>query len=65
MALNYSMKTAFNVNEDSVHYACSDIGWVVGHSFIIYGPMMRGATFVFFEGKPIVPDAGVVWRVCE
>ena len=56
VALNYSMKTVFNVNEDSVHFASSDIGWVVGHSNIVYGTMIRGGTSLFFEGKPNYPD---------
>jgi len=65
VGLNYCMKNVFDVGKDSVHYAVSDIGWVVGHSFIVYGPLIRGANVIFFEGKPITPDAGVVWRVCE
>lgn len=65
VGLNYAMKNVFNVHQESVHYAGSDIGWVVGHSFIVYGPLLRGCTSVFFEGKPVIPDAGVVWRVCE
>ena len=59
------MKNVFNVHKGSVHFASSDIGWVVGHSFIVYGPLLRGCTTLFFEGKPVVPDAGVIWRVCE
>lgn len=59
------MKQVFDVGADSTHFAASDIGWVVGHSFIVYGPLIRGAHIVFFEGKPIIPDAGVIWRVCE
>ena len=59
------MKNVFDVGPDSVHFASSDIGWVVGHSFIVYGPLIRGCNCIFFEGKPVVPDAGVIWRVCE
>jgi propionyl-CoA synthetase len=59
------MKNVFDVNEGDVHFAASDIGWVVGHSFIVYGPLLRCATSIFFEGKPIVPDAGVIWKVCQ
>jgi len=59
------MKNVFNVHPESVHFAASDIGWVVGHSFIVYGPLIRGCATLFFEGKPVVPDAGVIWRVCE
>jgi propionyl-CoA synthetase len=64
VGLNWCMENVFNVNKNTVHFAGSDIGWVVGHSFIIYGPLLRGATSVFFEGKPIVPDAGVMWQKC-
>ena len=59
------MENVFDVNEGDVHFAGSDIGWVVGHSFIVYGPLIRCSRAIFFEGKPIVPDAGVMWRVCE
>ena len=65
VGLNYCMKNVFDVGQGSVHFAASDIGWVVGHSFIVYGPLIRGAKAIFFEGKPVVPDAGVMWRVCE
>ena len=65
VGLNYCMKNVFDLHEGGVHFACSDIGWVVGHSFIVYGPLIRCATTIFFEGKPIVPDAGVIWRVCQ
>ena len=65
VGLNYCMKNVFDVHQGSVHFAGSDIGWVVGHSFIVYGPLIRCATAIFFEGKPVTPDAGVMWRVCE
>jgi len=61
VALNFCMRSVFNVNKGSVHFAGSDIGWVVGHSFIVYGPLLRGSACVFFEGKPIVPNPGVIW----
>jgi propionyl-CoA synthetase len=61
VALNYCMENVFNVHRGSVHFAGSDVGWVVGHSFIVYGPLIRGATSVFFEGKPIIPDPGIMW----
>jgi propionyl-CoA synthetase len=64
VALNYCMKQVFDVGVGSVHFASSDIGWVVGHSFIVYGPLIRGCTSVFFEGKPVVPDPGIIWKVC-
>ena len=65
VGLNYGMKEVMNVHENDVHFAVSDIGWIVGHSFIVYGPLIRGCTTVFFEGKPIVPNAGVLWRICQ
>ena len=65
VGLNYCMKNVFDVHNDSVHFAASDIGWVVGHSFIVYGPLIRGANAIFFEGKPVTPNAGAIWRVCE
>jgi len=46
-------------------FSASDIGWVVGHSFIVYGPLMRGATSIIYEGKPITPDAGAFWRIVQ
>ena len=61
VGLNFVMRSVFNVNKGSVHFAGSDIGWVVGHSFIVYGPLLRCSSCVFFEGKPIVPNPGVVW----
>ena len=65
VGLNYCMKNVFDVGPTSTHFASSDIGWVVGHSFIVYGPLIRGCQVVFFEGKPVIPDAGAIWRVCE
>ena len=55
------MENTFNVHKGTVHFANSDIGWVVGHSFIVYGPLIRGSTSIFFEGKPMTPNAGVIW----
>ena len=62
VGLNFCMENVFNVHRGSVHFAGSDIGWVVGHSFIVYGPLIRGATSVFFEGKPITPNPGIIWQ---
>ena len=61
VGLNFCMENVFNVQKGSVHFAGSDVGWVVGHSFIVYGPLLRCSTSVFFEGKPITPNAGVMW----
>jgi propionyl-CoA synthetase len=64
VALNWSMSNIFGVDAGEVYWAASDIGWVVGHSYIVYGPLVHGCTAVMFEGKPVgTPDAGVFWRV--
>ncbi|MFZ1341740.1 propionyl-CoA synthetase [Thiothrix eikelboomii] len=66
VALNYSMQAIYNVGIGDVFWAASDVGWVVGHSYIVYAPLIRGCTTVVYEGKPIMtPDAGAFWRVCE
>jgi propionyl-CoA synthetase len=64
VALNWTMKHLYGVDPGEVYWAASDIGWVVGHSYIVYGPLVRGCTTLLFEGKPVgSPDAGVFWRV--
>ncbi len=64
VALKWTMKNIYNVDRGDVYWAASDVGWVVGHSYIVYGPLFRGCTTVLFEGKPVgTPDAGVFWRV--
>ncbi len=66
VAMNYSMQAIYNVDIGDVFWAASDIGWVVGHSYIVYAPLIRGCTTVVYEGKPVMtPDAGALWRVCE
>lgn len=66
VALSYSMETVYGMKPGEVFWAASDVGWVVGHSYIVYGPLIHGCTTVLFEGKPIKsPDAGVFWRVIE
>jgi propionyl-CoA synthetase len=66
VALNYIMDICFNLKPGDVWFAGSDIGWVVGHSFIVYGPMIRGTTTIFYEGKPVMtPDPGAFWRIVE
>lgn len=65
-ALKFSMKYVYDVAEDEVYWAASDMGWAVGHSYILYGPMINRNPTVLFEGKPIrTPDAGTFWRVIE
>ncbi|ALG89549.1 MULTISPECIES: propionyl-CoA synthetase [Actibacterium] len=66
VALHWTMKNVYNVKPGEVFWAASDVGWVVGHSFICYGPLVHGNTTVVFEGKPVgTPDAGTFWRVIE
>jgi propionyl-CoA synthetase len=64
VALNWTMKAIYNVDPGDVYWAASDVGWVVGHSYICYAPLIHGNTTVVFEGKPVgTPDAGTFWRV--
>ena len=65
-ALAWSMSNLYGIAPGDVFWTASDIGWVVGHSYIVYGPLLIGATSVLFEGKPVgTPDAGAFWRVAE
>ena len=65
VALNYSMQAIYNAKAGDVFWAASDVGWVVGHSYIVYGPLIAGCTTILYEGKPVfTPDAGAFWRVC-
>lgn len=65
VALHYSMQTIYDCAPGDVFWAASDVGWVVGHSYIVYGPLLRGCTTLLYEGKPVfTPDAGAFWRVC-
>ncbi|MBA5777294.1 propionyl-CoA synthetase [Stappia sp. F7233] len=64
VALKWTMKNHYGVDPGEVFWAASDVGWVVGHSYIVYAPLLHGATTIIFEGKPVgTPDAGVFWRV--
>ena len=64
VALKWSMWNEFGVKPGETFWAASDVGWVVGHSYIVYGPLLHGATSVMFEGKPVgTPDAGTYWRI--
>ena len=64
VALKWSMKNLYGVEPGEVWWAASDIGWVVGHSYIVYAPLLHGATTILYEGKPVgTPDAGAFWRV--
>ncbi len=64
VALNWTMKAIYDMNPGEVFWAASDVGWVVGHSYICYAPLITGNTTIVFEGKPVgTPDAGTFWRV--
>ena len=64
VALKWSMKNIYNTDPGDVYWAASDVGWVVGHSYIVYAPLLHGCTTILYEGKPVgTPDAGVFWRV--
>ena len=64
VSLKWSMKAIYGVDAGDVYWAASDVGWVVGHSYIIYAPLFKGCTTILFEGKPVgTPDAGAFWRV--
>lgn len=66
VALSWTMKNIYNIDAGDVFWAASDVGWVVGHSYICYGPLIAGATTIVFEGKPVgTPDAGTFWRVIQ
>ncbi len=64
VALTWSMRNVYDMNPGEVFWAASDIGWVVGHSYIVYAPLLTGCTTILYEGKPVgTPDAGAFWRV--
>lgn len=66
VGLKWSMKNVYGVDPGDVYWAASDVGWVVGHSYIVYGPLLHGCTTIMFEGKPVgTPDAGTFWRVVQ
>jgi propionyl-CoA synthetase len=66
VALKWAMEHVFSAGAGEVFWAASDIGWTVGHGFIVYGPLLHGATTILYEGKPVgTPDASAFWRVCE
>jgi propionyl-CoA synthetase len=66
VALKWSMKYVYDIDPGDVYWAASDVGWVVGHSYIVYAPLLQGCTTILFEGKPVgTPDAGTFWRVIQ
>ena len=62
---SYSFKNVFQYQEDDIYWCTADIGWITGHSYIVYGPLLSGATTMMFEGVPTYPDAGRFWEICE
>jgi propionyl-CoA synthetase len=66
VAMRYSMEAVYDIKPGDVYWAASDVGWVVGHSYIVYAPLLTGCTTILYEGKPVrTPDASAFWRVCE
>ncbi|MCF7363971.1 propionyl-CoA synthetase [Vibrio diazotrophicus] len=66
VAMKYSMSCIYDMPQDGVFWAASDVGWVVGHSYIVYAPLIHGCTTILYEGKPVrTPDPGAFWRVCQ
>ena len=61
----YSFKNVFQYQEGDIYWCTADIGWITGHSYIVYGPLLAGATTMMFEGVPTYPDAGRFWNICE
>ena len=61
----YSFKNVFDYNDDDIYWCTADIGWITGHSYIVYGPLLNGATTLMFEGIPSHPDFGRFWEICE
>ncbi|EPQ28794.1 uncharacterized protein PFL1_03597 [Pseudozyma flocculosa PF-1] len=65
VALRFSIENMMGMTPNDTMFCASDLGWVVGHSYIHYGPLLLGATSIVYEGKPIIPDAGIWWRICS
>lgn len=61
----FTFKNAFQYKEEDVYWCTADIGWITGHSYIVYGPLLAGATSIMFEGVPSFPDAGRFWEICQ
>ncbi len=65
MHITLTHKYIFNIHDDDMYWCTADIGWVTGHSYIVYGPLANGATSLMFEGVPTYPDAGRFWKICD
>lgn len=61
----YSFQNVFQYNQGDVYWCTADVGWITGHSYIVYGPLLAGATSIMFEGVPTFPDAGRFWAICD
>ena len=61
----YSFRNVFQYNQNDIYWCTADIGWITGHTYIVYGPLLAGATSVMFEGVPTFPDAGRFWEICD
>ena len=62
---SYSFKSVFQYQHNDIYWCTADIGWITGHSYIVYGPLLNGATTIMFEGVPSYPDFGRFWEICE
>ncbi len=62
---SYSFRNVFQVGENDIYWCTADVGWITGHSYIVYGPLLNGATGIIFEGIPNYPDPGRFWEVVE
>ncbi len=65
MHVTFTHKLVFNIHDDDIYWCTADIGWVTGHSYIVYGPLANGGTSLMFEGVPTYPDAGRFWHICD
>ena len=65
VAIHWTMKAIYSMDAGDVFWSASDVGWVVGHSYIVYGPLLRGMTTIVYEGLPTRPDAGIWWSIVE
>ena len=65
MHASLTHKVIFDIHDDDIYWCTADIGWVTGHSYIVYGPLANGATSLMFEGVPTFPDAGRFWHICD
>jgi acetyl-CoA synthetase len=65
MHITLTHEQVFNIHEDDIYWCTADIGWVTGHSYIVYGPLANGSTSLMFEGVPTYPDAGRFWKICD